>query len=829
MLALRTLSVTWAMALLAFMGMAAVLTYALVQITDGMKHQSQLRNDALLTQIATSVGGMTHELQKERGASAGFIASGGKDFVEALPEQRILSDTAIEKMQAAVSELQRNAEISRELDALLTDLQGQIAELPVLRGQVDELRIELLAAVGTITRLNRSAIALLPEIGKKITHSDAARAVQRHSILMTAKDIVGLERATGATGFARAAQGDGTFPYNVSERFEGLIAEQTTLFSLYQSIASPLLVREIESLNNDDTSKTVVRMRSIALSGNAEEIGRIAPEAWFQAITGKINLIKELEDTGAAEITEFMNVALADQAAEIRMEVARMAGIGLVFLIGAAILVRRTSRAVEATANRVDALSEGDIDSEIIQAPQRDLNKITQALEKFQLSEITRREQEEVQKGLETSSADGIRRISAEVSQGNFQERLRLRDLKGATLILGNGINEILREAEEFTVRQRAKDDESMANQRIQAAEQERAIAALEVIVRACSSGDFSRRMETDGLKGVWKDVAEGINQIAAMTDTALNDIRGIMSSLATGDLNARMHEDYKGTFHEISQATNSTIGQLDQAFGNIREGVLFIGSATQELRVSSTTLTDRSEQQARTVADSTDATARLNSSIASNGKNLGQCKSLMTVLETKTVEGQTVAEEAVASMAHIEDASREMSKIVATIDEIAFQTNLLALNASVEAARAGGAGKGFAVVASEVRGLANRCADASRQIGHLITDSVDGVEKGAAKVRQTGEAITQVQDTLSKVATEIEAVLAAGIEQGASVNQLSDAIATLDSLAQSNVSMARENLDLTTKLTELEQRLSITLDEYLSSQTGTKVEARAA
>lgn len=197
-----------------------------------------------------------------------------------------------------------------------------------------------------------------------------------------------------------------------------------------------------------------------------------------------------------------------------------------------------------------------------------------------------------------------------------------------------------------------------------------------------------------------------------------------------------------------------------------------------------------------------------------------------MQSLQVKTTEGQSVVSGAIQTMESIEAASAEMEKIVATIDEIAFQTNLLALNASVEAARAGDAGKGFAVVAAEVRGLANRCADASRQIGQLITESVRGVTEGASDVRQTGEAISDVEATLKSVQAVIDDVIGAGKEQSEGVSQLSQAISRLDKIAQSNVDLARGNMGLTESLSDQETRLSEAVGHFLNTHKATQLGA---
>lgn len=813
-----SLPVTWAMAILTGLGLFAVLEYAYSDISKELAQKDQIERDILLTSIAQSVGNMTHELQKERGATSGFIASGGTAFAEILEDQRTKSDAAIADYLSAVGSLPAVSLSSSILPQLFAGVEAHLSGLQSLRGNVDQLTIDRRAAVQQITTLNRDAIALLAEIGKDISYSDAARAVQRHGILMTAKDVMGLERAVGAAAFAQAGANEGVIPPATLKVFNDLITQQDILISIYVAKASVELRSAMDALVASDATGTVARMRTVANSGVAAQTITIAPEQWFEAITQKIDLMKAAEDAGADEIGDFVMAAETRLDASLAQAIRHLAIVTVVLAFLSATLIYLTSKSLNRTANRVADLADGDIDSPVFQAPQRDLAKITGALAKFREAEVQRRANEELQRELEASSADGIRRISAGVAEGDFQDRLRMRDLQGASLILGEGINEILESAEGFVRAQKDQDNRLLAQKEAEREAQDRAVAALEAVVTAYSSGDFSKRMSSDGLDEVWLRVSGGINRIASMTEDALNDIRGIMTAVAEGSLDARMSSSHQGTFEEIAEATNASLDKLRDAFSSISDGAMQVGSATAELRVGSSDLTSRSDEQAETVAESAAATKQLSTTIEENSENLGRCNELMRALQSKTSEGQTVVKTAIDTMSSIEEASTEMEKIIGTIDEIAFQTNLLALNASVEAARAGEAGKGFAVVAAEVRGLANRCADASRQIGELIADSVGGVEKGATSVRETGQAISDVEETLKSVQSVIDDVLVAGEDQSKGVSTLASAVGRLDRMAQSNVELARSNMSLTETLSDQETRLSAAVGEYLRS-----------
>ncbi len=789
---LQELSVSKLMLLLTASGFVVALLFAVPQIQGMHDEREKLQSDAKLTALAKSIGRLTHELQKERGATAGFISSGGTAFAEALPEQRDLSDIVIAEFLAAAEEVRAMLPTDAPSFRRIIDLTDQIAALSDLRDRVDRLEVETLEAVRTITALNRSAIGLLPELGRVISYADAARAVQRHAILMTAKDISGLERATGAVGFSRAAV-EGTFPPNTLSRFNSLIIEQETLLDVYRKVASVELAAALEEFGQSPSTQAVNALREVANSDDAEAIQRVTPEDWFASITAKIDQIKAIEDLGAAELDRETEVALVLAGARIRNATLLLAGLLISVGLTSLIIVRQVVRAIGQTSARVAALAEGDIESEIPTIRQNDLRQITDALAVFQDGELQRRAEAERQAQLELSSVEGIKLMSEAVSEGDFTARLRLRNLQGPSKILGEGLNQIMSVVEDVANAQQEKDRDALKAQQEIAEAGQRAVGELNTVVAACIAGDFSQRLRTDDKDGVFADLCAGVNRIGEVTQDGLSSVMEVLDAIAEGNLEQRMSDRFEGAFLEIGVKLNRTIEELSQIVGQIAAGARTVQNSSSELSESANDLSERTENSARALETTSAALTQLTESVNATARSAKEVGSAATATESEANAAVEAGAEMVTAMESIAKSSSEISKITSLIDDISFQTNLLALNAGVEAARAGEAGRGFAVVASEVRTLAQRAADAASEINNLISKSEAQVKSGVEIVSNSRAALDNIQTSISSMTKEVLRIAAASAEQSSGIVEINDALSGLDQSTQQNAAMFEE------------------------------------
>jgi methyl-accepting chemotaxis protein len=233
--------------------------------------------------------------------------------------------------------------------------------------------------------------------------------------------------------------------------------------------------------------------------------------------------------------------------------------------------------------------------------------------------------------------------------------------------------------------------------------------------------------------------------------------------------------------------------GALQSAVADLNQRAQAINTACAEISSGNHDLSDRTEQQAASLEETSAAMAEMMATAERNADNARSAHQLVEDARNHAQKGGEVVGSAVTAMREITDSSRKIGNITNVIDEIAFQTNLLALNAAVEAARAGEQGRGFAVVATEVRNLAARSAEAAREIKDLIEDSVVKVENGAELVNQSGETLNQIVSDVQHVSQMMSEISHASAEQTQGIQEVTQAATSMDTMTQQNAALVEE------------------------------------
>ncbi|WPB56265.1 methyl-accepting chemotaxis protein [Xylophilus sp. GOD-11R] len=288
-----------------------------------------------------------------------------------------------------------------------------------------------------------------------------------------------------------------------------------------------------------------------------------------------------------------------------------------------------------------------------------------------------------------------------------------------------------------------------------------------------------------------------------------------VAEAIAAGDLAAMQASDRRDEFGQLLAALSTMVLKLRGVVGEVRNGVASVSSASTEIALGNQDLSSRTEQAASNLQQTAASMEQLTGTVTQSTDTAHRARQLAGTAAQAAERGGAVMSEVVSSMADISGSSRRIGDIIGTIDGIAFQTNILALNAAVEAARAGEQGRGFAVVASEVRNLAQRSAQAAREIKTLIGTSVEKVDVGSRQVAQAGQTMGEIVHSVRQVADLIAEIHAASSEQRDGIGQVNEAVSQLDRMTQQNAALVEESAAAATALRDQAERLSVAISVF--------------
>ncbi len=281
------------------------------------------------------------------------------------------------------------------------------------------------------------------------------------------------------------------------------------------------------------------------------------------------------------------------------------------------------------------------------------------------------------------------------------------------------------------------------------------------------------------------------------------------MKALAAGDLTYQINEPVSEDFEALRDDFNSAVKQLGDTLTSVAAATRTIDGGTREISAGTEDLSKRTEQQAASLEETAAALDQITVNVTNSTQRAEEAREIATRAKSSATKSGEVVAQAVDAMSRIEGSSNQISNIIGVIDEIAFQTNLLALNAGVEAARAGEAGKGFAVVAQEVRELAQRSAQAAKEIKGLIQNSAGEVGNGVKLVRETGEALKGIENLILSINDHMNAIATSAREQSSGLSEVNTAVNQMDQVTQQNAAMVEESNAASASLAMESERLS--------------------
>lgn len=300
--------------------------------------------------------------------------------------------------------------------------------------------------------------------------------------------------------------------------------------------------------------------------------------------------------------------------------------------------------------------------------------------------------------------------------------------------------------------------------------------------------------------------------------DAVVTTLAESLRQVAQGDLTTRITAAFLGRYARIKEDFNAAVDAMAAAMADIVAGSDGLRAGADEIACASNDLSRRTEQQAASLEETAAALDQIVATVRGSADGARRASEAASSARVQAARSGAVVADAVAAMGEIEHSASQIAQITNVIDEIAFQTNLLALNAGVEAARAGEAGRGFAVVAQEVRALAQRSAEAAKEIKVLIASSSAQVERGVRLVGDTGGALTGIVDKIAEIDGLIGQIAGSSQEQATSLSQVSAAVSQMDQVTQQNAAMVEKTTTIAATLKAESARLVAMVSRFVLS-----------
>ena len=347
-------------------------------------------------------------------------------------------------------------------------------------------------------------------------------------------------------------------------------------------------------------------------------------------------------------------------------------------------------------------------------------------------------------------------------------------------------------------------------------------------VVAAAIDGEFSNRVEAEFSDKVLNGLAQDINRLMGVVDQGLSDTGQVLARIADGDLSKRMEGDFRGAFGRLQGDVNDMMNALQSLIGDVSNSSDTLALSSAEMRDTANSLSRQAEQNAASLEETSAALEELTASIKQVGGNIDNVSQNARSARETAKSSEQIAADAAGSIERIADASKEITRVVGVINDIAFQINLLALNAGVEAARAGDAGRGFSVVASEVRLLAQRASDAVTEIDTVMTKSNEAVSEGVTRVTNARSSLETIAESVINISIRVDEVSSAINEQVGAISEINSAVGQIDQNTQKQTASFEEVTAASAVLASEAENMQRATTRFKTSETAKVVAIKA-
>ena len=748
-----------------------------------VSQSTQLIKDA---EFFAQIGATTHNLQKERGTSVGFVSSKGAKLADKLPAMRSDSDKTLVTLTETIKQRisQDNANLQSTLDSL--------AKLTALRQKADTFEIDGLTCAGQYTAIIQSLLELTNTVGKSSQNAQIMRGANTYSAYLNMKERAGRERAILAGIFAI----DKVMLPNLL-KLSSNFGEANASLQQFLQIAKPEQIEFHKQTVTGKSVEEVERMRKHALEAGLDVPLGIESAYWFDTATTRINLMKQVEDKLVGDLLDEAN---AIKSAAIKTLI--IISVLLVFVILLVVysiakvthtitqplmLMKNTLVEVNRTGDyskKLDYQSHDEIGetaaafNAMMTTLQEALSNVNKVMNAVALGEFN--------VGVDVQVNGDLNKLKDSVNETMGQLRITMFALNDVMNSLYNAdFAKVIVANAKGNYKQIL--DKAMTSQDALRS----MLSDIGSVMESVAAGDLNHRVTAEG-RGELLTLKENINS-TLLSLGCLNEIVSVAQALADGDLTQSVSTNYPGVFGQVTSSMNNTVQHLKDLITRVHDAAETIGTAAKEIAAGNNDLSHRTEEQAASLEQTSASMQELTSTVQQNNTHAEEANKMANDAAVIATRGVEVVHSVVTTMDEINTSSHRIVDIISVIDDIAFQTNILALNAAVEAARAGESGKGFAVVAVEVRNLAQRAANAAGEIKRLIDESVERVSGGTKQVTDAGKTMEEIVTSIRNVSKIINEITTASEEQTAGISQVNQAIRQMDDVTQQNAALVEQ------------------------------------
>lgn len=712
------------------------------------------KNDYALTASVVSevstLGQLVHELQSERGMTAGFLASGGSEATTtALKAQRLKSDSMLAQAVQTVTHLKNVSTTNPNANPADQSLAALRQALTAKRQEVDAKALPGGAAIQWYSGRISAIIDTIDSAVGDAPSVEFAQQIRAYSYLVSFKEYSGRERAA-INGTLTANK---PMAPEAMAQLIGNIARQENFEKLYRQTASAAQVQSLTQALDKPGVKEALTMRNEVLKKATEGDYGIAPSAWWAAISEKMNILKAQDDQLTKQLSELASQRTNKSTQNFVWASVLTVLFGLIFLGLTYWVTQSIQKPLYSLQSAINKIAESFDLSHRVKVRGSDEIALTSTAFNRMLQVI----------------ADALVEVNVtmeSLAQGDFSKPVQA-SLKGDMDKLKTSVNTSLTRIEST-------------------------IATLNNVTQALQSGNFSYNFDANA-QGEYGKAMNNAQRAMSGLNQMLGDVGQVMRHLANGDLSQRVQANGQGDLSALRDNINASLDALVTAMNEINVNTRQLALASRETSEAISQIADGAQNQTMAISQVAAAVKQSSQAIdeVSNNTEMASEKSRESVARVQA--GVEKMADMVAVVTAIANNSEKISKITSVIEKIANKTNLLSLNAAIEAARAGEHGKGFAVVADEVGKLAVSSAASSQEIAQLVQAASSETAKAVLAVTEVSQDMAQVGEISKMTDSLLQRISSSLEEQASAIEEINVNLSGLDRIANSNAAASEE------------------------------------